>query len=35
VRETRIHIGFYVMIFLGIAFVITRALKHEYWKDVH
>lgn len=35
VRETRIHIGFIVMIFLAIAFVITRALKHEYWKDIH
>jgi ubiquinol-cytochrome c reductase cytochrome c1 subunit len=35
VQETRIHIGFIVMIFLGLAFIITRALKHEYWKDVH
>ncbi|MDE2132287.1 MAG: cytochrome c1, partial [Betaproteobacteria bacterium] len=34
-RETRVHIGYGVMIFLAIAFVITRALKKEYWKDVH
>lgn len=34
-RETRIHIGYGVMIFLVLAFFVTRALKHEYWKDVH
>ncbi len=34
-RETRIHIGYGVMIFLALAFVVTRALKKEYWKDVH
>ncbi|MDE1942381.1 MAG: cytochrome c1 [Betaproteobacteria bacterium] len=34
-RQTRFHIGYGVMIFLAIAFVITRALKKEYWKDVH
>jgi ubiquinol-cytochrome c reductase cytochrome c1 subunit len=34
-QQTRIRIGYGAMIFLALAFVITRALKHEYWKDVH
>lgn len=34
-QQTRIRIGYGVMVFLALAFVITRALKHEYWKDIH
>jgi len=35
VRKARVELGIYVMIFLGIAFVLAYALKKEYWKDVH
>ena len=28
-------IGFWVLAFLGLFFFLTRALKNEYWKDVH
>ena len=31
----RYQIGFWVLIFLAVLFVISRALYKEYWKDVH
>ena len=34
-RETRIRIGYEVLIFLGVLFVPVYLLKKEYWKDVH
>jgi ubiquinol-cytochrome c reductase cytochrome c1 subunit len=34
-RETRIRIGYAVLIFLGTLFVPVYLLKKEYWKDVH
>jgi ubiquinol-cytochrome c reductase cytochrome c1 subunit len=34
-RETRIRIGYAVLIFLGVLFVPVYLLKKEYWKDVH
>lgn len=34
-RETRIRIGYAVLIFLGVLFVPVYLLKREYWKDVH
>lgn len=33
-RETRIRIGYAVLIFLGVLFVPVYLLKKEYWKDV-
>jgi ubiquinol-cytochrome c reductase cytochrome c1 subunit len=35
VRNTRIHLGIIVMLFLGVLFVFAYALKREYWKDLH
>jgi ubiquinol-cytochrome c reductase cytochrome c1 subunit len=34
-RETRVRIGYTVLIFLGVLFVPVYMLKKEYWKDVH
>jgi len=34
-RETRVRIGYAVLIFLGVLFVPVYLLKKEYWKDVH
>lgn len=34
-KRTRIEIGIYVLLFLGVLFVLAYALKREYWKDVH
>jgi ubiquinol-cytochrome c reductase cytochrome c1 subunit len=34
-KRTRIEVGIYVVIFLGVLFVLAYALKKEYWKDVH
>ena len=31
----RMHLGFGVLFFLGILFLLTFFLKREYWKDVH
>jgi len=31
----RQHLGVYVLIFLGVLFILAYALKKEYWKDVH
>lgn len=35
VRNTRIHLGILVLLFLGLFFVFAYALKREYWKDLH
>jgi len=34
-RLERRRLGFYVLIFLGVFFVLTYLLKKEFWKDVH
>ena len=34
-RETRIRIGYAVLIFLGVLFVPVYLLKREYWKSIH
>lgn len=34
-RNFRVQLGMFVLIFLGILFVLTYALKKEFWKDVH
>jgi ubiquinol-cytochrome c reductase cytochrome c1 subunit len=34
-KRARIEMGIYVLLFLGVLFVLTYALKKEYWKDVH
>lgn len=34
-KRDRIEIGIYVLLFLGVLFVLAYALKKEYWKDVH
>ncbi|MBK1645571.1 cytochrome c1 [Thiocapsa imhoffii] len=31
----RRRMGIYVLLFLGLLFILTYALKKEYWKDVH
>ena len=35
VRQTRIRIGYAILIFLGVLFIPVYLLKREYWKDVH
>ncbi len=35
VRSDRKTIGMFVLIALGLLFILTYALKKEYWKDVH
>jgi ubiquinol-cytochrome c reductase cytochrome c1 subunit len=35
VRADRTAIGMFVLIALGLLFVLAYALKKEYWKDVH
>jgi ubiquinol-cytochrome c reductase cytochrome c1 subunit len=34
-RNTRIHLGLLVLLFLGVLFTFAYALKREYWKDLH
>jgi len=34
-KLVRYQIGFWVLVFLAILFVLSRALYKEYWKDVH
>jgi ubiquinol-cytochrome c reductase cytochrome c1 subunit len=34
-KTTRMKLGIYVLIFLGIFFVPAYYLKKEYWKDIH
>jgi len=35
IAETRRQLGVYVLLFLGLLFVVAYALKKEYWKDIH
>lgn len=35
VRKDRKTIGMFVLLALGLLFIVTYALKKEYWKDVH
>jgi ubiquinol-cytochrome c reductase cytochrome c1 subunit len=35
IRLERQHLGIYVLLFLGVFFILAYALKKEYWKDVH
>jgi ubiquinol-cytochrome c reductase cytochrome c1 subunit len=35
VAQYRKHLGWIVLIVLAVVFFLARALKHEYWKDVH
>ena len=35
VAATRKSLGWIVLLFLGVLFVLTYALKREFWKDVH
>ncbi len=34
-QEYRRKLGFFVLAFLGLLFVLAYALKKEYWKDIH
>jgi ubiquinol-cytochrome c reductase cytochrome c1 subunit len=34
-KQFRTQLGIYVLMFLGVLFVLAYALKKEYWKDVH
>lgn len=34
-KQNRIKLGFLVLAFLGIFWIVAYALKKEYWKDVH
>jgi ubiquinol-cytochrome c reductase cytochrome c1 subunit len=34
-RQDRERLGIYVLLFLGLLFVLAYALKKEFWKDVH
>jgi len=34
-RDARETLGIYVLMFLGVLFVLAYALKKEFWKDVH
>jgi len=34
-RQSRVELGIYVLLFLGVLFVLAYLLKKEYWKDVH
>lgn len=33
-KHARLHLGVYVLLFLGLLFVLTYFLKKEFWKDV-
>lgn len=34
-QQTRMHLGVFVLLFLGILFVVSYYLKKEFWKDIH
>jgi len=34
-RQSRVELGIYVLMFLGVLLVFAYLLKKEYWKDVH
>lgn len=35
IKVTRVHVGYWVMIFLAVFALIARSLYKEYWRDVH
>ncbi|MEA3275681.1 MAG: cytochrome c1 [Pseudomonadota bacterium] len=35
IKREREKLGIYVLLFLGLFFIVAYALKKEYWKDVH
>jgi len=35
VQLERKRLGVYVLLFLGLLFILAYALKREFWKDVH
>jgi ubiquinol-cytochrome c reductase cytochrome c1 subunit len=35
IRLERRRIGIYVLLFLGLLFILAYAMKKEFWKDVH
>lgn len=34
-KQTRNHLGWFVLLFLGVLIVLTYKLKKIYWKDIH
>ena len=34
-KTTRMQLGIYVLLFLGVFFVVAYYLKKEFWKDIH
>jgi ubiquinol-cytochrome c reductase cytochrome c1 subunit len=34
-RQSRMQLGYAVLIFLGVLFVPVYLLKQDYWKEVH
>jgi len=34
-KSKRLQLGLFVLLFLGLMFVLTYYLKKEYWKDIH
>ncbi len=34
-QQTRMRLGVFVLLFLGIFFIVAYYLKKEYWKDIH
>jgi ubiquinol-cytochrome c reductase cytochrome c1 subunit len=34
-RSTRVQLGIYVLLFLGVLLVLSYLVKNEYWKDIH
>lgn len=34
-KATRLKLGVFVLLFLGVFFVVAYALKKEFWKDIH
>lgn len=34
-QQTRMKLGVFVLLFLGILFIVAYYLKKEYWKDIH
>ena len=34
-KQQRNHLGWFVLLFLGVLLVLTYKLKKAYWKDIH
>lgn len=34
-KSKRLHLGLFVLLFLGLTFILTYYLKKEFWKDIH